>query len=203
MRRKLDCNRPVERQRTLDVERRKHDGRGQRRSPDRGLDDLLYVPKCQFKRVGTRRNFRASGLHERKAGGLHAAMHIDSRRRSWASAWRAHRWTFLDPISHHVPVARFRSTIVPSIAIALLTLASLEMVFYADCSNLSSDAAQSASQPAPGGHSGDDCLCCCGHLVVAAAFHVEPVTMFASVPEPQRADKPIARHSPVYRPPRA
>ena len=100
-------------------------------------------------------------------------------------------------------VAGFRSWVVPSVAIVLLTLASLEMAFYSDCSNLPSQLAQSASQPTSGSHSGDDCLCCCAHIVIAAAVYIEPMTIVVPAPNPQRADTPIERHSSVFHPPRA
>ena len=100
-------------------------------------------------------------------------------------------------------VARFRSVVVPVVAIVLLSLVSLETVFYSDCSNLPSRLTQSASQPASGNHSGDGCLCCCSHIVITPAVHIQPMTIVAPAADPQPTDVPIARHSSVFHPPRA
>lgn len=51
--------------------------------------------------------------------------------------------------------------------------------------------------------SGDQCLCCCGHLLVVAAARVEPSVIRASAPEPVLTSAPRVHHSAVFHPPRA
>jgi hypothetical protein len=51
--------------------------------------------------------------------------------------------------------------------------------------------------------SGDQCLCCCGHLMVVSAIHVEPVTIVTPAAPAEPTQPTIERHAPVYHPPRA
>ena len=51
--------------------------------------------------------------------------------------------------------------------------------------------------------SGDQCLCCCGHLMVAPAIHVEPVRIVTHAAPVEPIQPTIERHTLVYRPPRA
>jgi hypothetical protein len=57
-------------------------------------------------------------------------------------------------------------------------------------------------QPHQAKSSGDDCLCCCGHLLVRSAVHIEPVAIVAPAPQPEPAHATIERHTAVYHPPR-
>ena len=51
--------------------------------------------------------------------------------------------------------------------------------------------------------SGDDCLCCCGHLLVGTAVQIEPFMLVARAPQPVLMQPAIAPQSFVYHPPRA
>ena len=51
--------------------------------------------------------------------------------------------------------------------------------------------------------SGDECLCCCGHLLIAPPIHVEPVSLVTPAPDPEPRQATIERQTPVYHPPRA
>lgn len=50
--------------------------------------------------------------------------------------------------------------------------------------------------------SGDECLCCCGHLLVTSAVHIEPVALVALAPQPEPNHATIERHVAVFHPPR-
>jgi hypothetical protein len=49
----------------------------------------------------------------------------------------------------------------------------------------------------------DQWLCCCGHLLVASAIHVEPVSIVTTGAPAQPIQPTIDRHTSVYHPPRA
>ena len=51
--------------------------------------------------------------------------------------------------------------------------------------------------------SGDECLCCCGHLLIAPAIHVEPVSLVTPAPDPEPRQATIERQMLIYHPPRA
>ena len=51
--------------------------------------------------------------------------------------------------------------------------------------------------------SGDECLCCCGHLLIASTIHVEPVSLVTPAPDPEPRQATIERQLSVYHPPRA
>lgn len=51
--------------------------------------------------------------------------------------------------------------------------------------------------------SGDQCLCCCRHLLVSTAVSVEPFVIRASAPKPVLTSVPLVQRSAVYHPPRA
>ena len=50
--------------------------------------------------------------------------------------------------------------------------------------------------------SGDQCLCCCGHLLVAAAVHIEPITIVTSAAHAPTIQATLERQFSVYHPPR-
>lgn len=91
-----------------------------------------------------------------------------------------------------------------SAAAVILFLAAFEIF---GCMLCSADTCQLAGTLTHQSHqtksSGDDCLCCCGHLLVASAVHIEPVTLVALGPQPEPTQATIERHAAVYHPPRA
>src|SRR6516162_2086573 len=90
-----------------------------------------------------------------------------------------------------------------SAAVIILLIAAFEFFGCALCSgdtcefqgNFGDQTHQTTS-------SGDQCLCCCGHLLVSTAVHVAPsaiVTAAPGVPLPERL---VPSQRPVYHPPR-
>lgn len=87
-------------------------------------------------------------------------------------------------------------------ALAIMLLAGSEIVFCAQCSPESCIFSHNHQKSGDSSQSGDDCLCCCGHLLVVAAVHIEPVTLVTLAPQPEPRHATIERHAAVYHPPR-
>lgn len=88
-------------------------------------------------------------------------------------------------------------------ALAILLLAGSEIVFCAQCSPESCIFSHNHHTSRTSSQSGDECLCCCGHLLIRSAVHIEPVTRITLTAEPEPAHVTIERHAAVYHPPRA
>lgn len=93
---------------------------------------------------------------------------------------------------------------VRSAAAVILFIAAFEILGCALCSEdtceLQGSMTHQSHQTSP---SGDQCLCCCGHLMVAAAVHIEPVTAVTLATPGEPIQPTIERQSSVYHPPRA
>ena len=91
-----------------------------------------------------------------------------------------------------------------SAAAVILFIAAFEIFGCALCSGdtceLQGSMTHQSHQTSP---SGDQCLCCCGHLMVASVIHVEPVTLVTRATPAELKQPTIERHSYVYHPPRA
>jgi hypothetical protein len=91
-----------------------------------------------------------------------------------------------------------------SAAAVILFVAALEVFGCALCSpDTCALAGTLTHQSHQEQSSGDDCLCCCGHILVGAAVHLEPSVIVAAAPETVLAHLLIAPHSFVYHPPRS
>ncbi len=95
-----------------------------------------------------------------------------------------------------------RSGLVPSIAVAILLLAATEIVFCAECSPDSCTLSHwPTHEKSTSSESGDDCLCCCAHLVITLPVHVEPVAIVAPVPFVTPPSLAFVPSQPVFHPP--
>lgn len=96
-----------------------------------------------------------------------------------------------------------RSHLFRCMALAIMLLASSEIVFCAQCSPESCIFSHNHHSSRTSSQSGDECLCCCGHLLIRSAVHIEPVTLVTLTAQPEPAHVTIERHAAVYHPPRA
>ena len=93
------------------------------------------------------------------------------------------------------------SWFVPLVASILIALASAEIVFCSDCSPESCQFSHTSSHKGATSESGDDCLCCCAHLLVVSTAHVVPITLVKPAPAPpvpllQFVPSPAVDHPP-------
>jgi hypothetical protein len=91
-------------------------------------------------------------------------------------------WTSGDRSANILRVFRRRPTLTAFVATLLIAFASADIVFCTnDCSpDLARADHFSTSPRAPINPSGDDCLCCCAHVVMAATVHVMPTVTAVS-----------------------
>lgn len=102
----------------------------------------------------------------------------------------------------HVRMATSR--LVRSVAVAILLLAGTEIVFCAQCSPDSCTLSHwPMHEKSTSSDSGDECLCCCAHLVIRVPVHVEPVAMFEAMPFVSSPSLPHVPSQPVFHPPQA
>ena len=87
-------------------------------------------------------------------------------------------------------------------ALAIMLLAGGEIVFCAQCSPESCIFSHNHQKSGASSQSGDECLCCCAHLLVRSAVHIVPVALVTLTPQPEPAHFTIERHAAVYHPPR-
>lgn len=96
------------------------------------------------------------------------------------------------------------SWLMALVATVLLGLATAEIVFCSECSPDSCAFAHSpSSQHRPISHSGDDCLCCCAHLLLTPTARIEPVQTVLPADAAPVFSVQIVAARPPYRPPRA
>ena len=94
------------------------------------------------------------------------------------------------------------SGFVRAIAVAILLLAGTEIVFCAECSPDSCSLSHWPSHEKPtSSGSGDECLCCCAHLVIAQPVHIEPVAIVAPLPFVTSPSLAFVPSLPVFHPP--
>ena len=95
------------------------------------------------------------------------------------------------------------SRVVTLVATVILTLATVEIVFCSDCSPESCQFSRSSSQHSPISHSGDDCLCCCAHIVVVTMPRIEPTAQTLPTFETTVPSLQIVPSRPLFHPPQA
>ena len=90
-----------------------------------------------------------------------------------------------------------------SAAVAILFVAAFEIVACGLCSgDTCAFQGTFGHPPHQTRSSGDECLCCCGHLLVAAAIHIEPVSLVTLAEDPEPRQATIERQLSIYHPPR-
>lgn len=95
-----------------------------------------------------------------------------------------------------------RSSFVRAIAVAILLLAGTEIVFCAQCSPDSCILSHSPTdEKSTSSDSGDDCLCCCTHLVIGLPIQVEPVASVAPMPFVASPHVTVIPAGPLFHPP--
>lgn len=93
-----------------------------------------------------------------------------------------------------------RVTIFRIGAIVMLLLTGIELVA---CEVVSPAACElSGNQSAPTTDSGDQCLCCCSHIVVAAMIMIEPVAEAAALDPSPRVAFASFESVRIYHPPK-
>lgn len=117
--------------------------------------------------------------------------------RPWRDSTRGGRNAICIAVRHLAGAGLIRS-----IAVAILLLAGTEIVFCAQCSPDSCTLSHwPTHEQLPSSDSGDQCLCCCAHLVIALPVHVEPIAMFEAMPRVASPSLPRAPLQPVFHPP--
>jgi len=96
-----------------------------------------------------------------------------------------------------------RLLIYRMVAVVILLLAGVELIA---CEVLSPATCEIAGAPGDGGSSrpadGDDCLCCCFHIVVSAQITLTPTFDTARAIVLAQFDPPSAEAPHIYHPPR-
>ena len=90
-----------------------------------------------------------------------------------------------------------------SVAAAILFVAAFEIFACGLCSGDTCELRGTLSHQSHQTKSGDECLCCCGHLLVAQPIHIEPVSLVTLAPAPEPRQATVERQISVYHPPRA
>ena len=97
----------------------------------------------------------------------------------------------------------FIRSVIPFVAALLVALATTEIVFCSECSPESCQFSKStSSQHGPISHSGDECLCCCAHLLVIAPSTIRPAKETLPAVEATVPPLPFTTTRPEYHPPK-